>query len=191
MYKKNWSFQSRWFVLCCFLLPFPYDAYVISFQSANKNRLEHLDSNQNLLSFLCYAVVSTVFFTCAPSFLNHKCIGFLSICMYCRLSTWIQQPYSISSSIPNKKNEDLVLKSQNHTPQNDEIKLITRPFSICNDRVFALRLNHLSHASAYHNIYAHIHPLGWSIQIRELELLDGSSNSNYPKNQSDKIRPSG
>lgn len=86
-YKKNWSFQSRWFVLCCFLLPFPYDAYVISFQSANKNRLEHLDSNQNLLSFLCYAVLSTVFFTCAPSFLNHKCIGFLSICMYCRLST--------------------------------------------------------------------------------------------------------
>lgn len=90
-----------------------------------------------------------------------------------------------------QENEDLVLKSQNHTPQNDETKLITRPFSICNDRVFALRLNHLSHASAYHNIYAHIHTLGWSIQIRELELLDGSSNSNYPKNQSDKIRPSG
>lgn len=74
-----------------------------------------------------------------------------------------------------------MLKSQNHTPQNDETKLITRPFSICNDRVFALRLNHLSHASAYHNIYAHINKLGWSIQIRELEFLAGSTNSNPKK----------
>lgn len=62
-----WSFSI---VLICSLLLSSavsiYDACVISFQSANKNRLEHLHSKHKLLSFLCYLhSYPACSFTCA------------------------------------------------------------------------------------------------------------------------------
>lgn len=104
-------------------------------------------------------------FTCVPFFF-HKCIGCSGVCIYRytlytshRIASYHIVLAPLFQKRRNKKYiyEDLVLESQNHTPQNDETKLITRPFSICNDRAFAFWLNHLSHASARIScIYAHI-----------------------------------
>lgn len=105
------SFRSK-----CF---HSYDACVISFQSVNKNCLEHLNSKQKLLSFLFYLHSHLPYHFRLP----------FPICI--AMNKCARPTVSVCWHL-----EGLLLKSQNHTLQNDETKLITRPFSIRNDRFF-------------------------------------------------------